>query len=130
MVKCLLNHPQKVCGVRDCRSRGHRADDPDRPGQRHSGTVLIGGERRADLLGRENALRRRLAIERPARGPHADRQLNRAAGTAAKLEVSGSVSLEAVRAIAETGVDYISVGALTKHVRAIDLSMRLDFDHG
>jgi len=56
--------------------------------------------------------------------------LNRAAGTAAKLEVSGSVSLEAVRAIAETGVDYISVGALTKHVRAIDLSMRLDFGHG
>ena len=56
--------------------------------------------------------------------------LNRAAGTAAKLEVSGSVSLEAVRAIAETGVDYISVGALTKHVRAIDLSMRLDFGGG
>jgi nicotinate-nucleotide pyrophosphorylase (carboxylating) len=53
--------------------------------------------------------------------------LNRAQGTVAKLEVSGSVSLEAVRAIAETGVDYISVGALTKHVRAIDLSMRLDF---
>jgi len=56
--------------------------------------------------------------------------LNRAAGTAAKLEVSGSVSLEAVRAIAETGVDYISVGAITKHVRAIDLSMRLDFGGG
>jgi nicotinate-nucleotide pyrophosphorylase (carboxylating) len=53
--------------------------------------------------------------------------LNRAQGTVARLEVSGSVSLEAVRAIAETGVDYISVGALTKHVRAIDLSMRLDF---
>ena len=48
----------------------------------------------------------------------------------AKLEVSGSVSLEAVRAIAETGVDYISVGALTKHVHAIDLSMRLDFGGG
>jgi len=56
--------------------------------------------------------------------------LNRAQGTVAKLEVSGSVSLEAVRAIAETGVDYISVGALTKHVRAIDLSMRLDFGGG
>lgn len=56
--------------------------------------------------------------------------LNRAEGTVAKLEVSGSVSLEAVRAIAETGVDYISVGALTKHVRAIDLSMRLDFGGG
>ena len=44
-----------------------------------------------------------------------------------KLEASGSVSLESVRAIAETGVDYISVGALTKHVRAVDLSMRLEF---
>lgn len=41
------------------------------------------------------------------------------------LEVSGGVSLETVRRYAETGVDFISVGALTKHVRAIDLSMRL-----
>ena len=56
--------------------------------------------------------------------------LTRARGAVVKLEVSGSVSLEAVRAIAETGVDYISVGSLTKHVRAIDLSMRLDFGGG
>jgi len=42
------------------------------------------------------------------------------------LEVSGSVNLERVRAIAQTGVDCISIGALTKHVRAIDLSMRFD----
>ena len=42
------------------------------------------------------------------------------------LEVSGGVGLERVRAIAETGVDFISVGALTKHVRAIDLSMRVE----
>jgi nicotinate-nucleotide pyrophosphorylase (carboxylating) len=55
--------------------------------------------------------------------------LNRSHGAVAKLEVSGSVSLEAVRDIGLTGVDYISVGALTKHVRAIDLSMRLDFGH-
>ncbi len=41
------------------------------------------------------------------------------------LEVSGSVTLERLREIAETGVDFISVGALTKHVRAIDLSMRI-----
>jgi nicotinate-nucleotide pyrophosphorylase (carboxylating) len=41
------------------------------------------------------------------------------------LEVSGSVSLERVRAIADTGVDCISIGALTKHVRAIDYSMKL-----
>ena len=42
------------------------------------------------------------------------------------LEASGNVSLETVRAIAETGVDRISIGALTKDVRALDLSMRLD----
>lgn len=43
----------------------------------------------------------------------------------AKLEASGNVTLENVRNIAETGVDYISVGALTKNLRAVDLSMRL-----
>lgn len=42
----------------------------------------------------------------------------------APLEVSGSVDLARVREIAECGVDYISIGALTKHVHAIDLSMR------
>jgi nicotinate-nucleotide pyrophosphorylase (carboxylating) len=42
----------------------------------------------------------------------------------AVLEASGNVSLETVRAIAETGVDRISVGSLTKDVRALDLSMR------
>lgn len=41
------------------------------------------------------------------------------------LEVSGGVGLDRVRELAETGVDFISVGALTKHVRAIDLSMRV-----
>ena len=40
-----------------------------------------------------------------------------------KLEVSGDVSENNIREIAQTGVDYISVGALTKHVRALDLSM-------
>jgi nicotinate-nucleotide pyrophosphorylase (carboxylating) len=43
----------------------------------------------------------------------------------AKLEVSGNVTQDVIPAIAATGVDYISVGALTKHVKAIDLSMRL-----
>ena len=42
-----------------------------------------------------------------------------------ELEVSGNVTLETIRAIAETGVDYISVGALTKNLRAVDLSMRI-----
>jgi nicotinate-nucleotide pyrophosphorylase (carboxylating) len=41
-----------------------------------------------------------------------------------ELEASGNMSLETVRAVAETGVDFISVGGLTKHVRAVDLSLR------
>lgn len=45
------------------------------------------------------------------------------AGRAA-LENSGNITLDTIREYAETGVDYISVGALTKHVRAMDLSMR------
>lgn len=44
----------------------------------------------------------------------------------ALLEASGNVSLDTVRAIAETGVDRISIGGLTKHIRAVDLSMRFD----
>lgn len=42
----------------------------------------------------------------------------------AKLEASGGVTLDNIRAIAATGVDFISVGALTKDVKAVDLSMR------
>jgi nicotinate-nucleotide pyrophosphorylase (carboxylating) len=53
--------------------------------------------------------------------------LNRAHRRPVLLEASGSVSLETVRTLAETGVDFISVGGLTKHVRAVDLSMRLEF---
>ncbi len=43
----------------------------------------------------------------------------------AVLEISGGVNLETVRALAETGVDRISIGALTKDVKAVDFSMRL-----
>jgi nicotinate-nucleotide pyrophosphorylase (carboxylating) len=53
--------------------------------------------------------------------------LNRRHERPVKIEASGSVSLDTVRAIADTGVDYISVGGITKHVRAVDLSMRLEF---
>ena len=41
-----------------------------------------------------------------------------------ELEASGNMSMETLRTVAETGVDFISVGGLTKHVRAVDLSMR------
>jgi nicotinate-nucleotide pyrophosphorylase (carboxylating) len=41
------------------------------------------------------------------------------------LEASGNIGLDNIRDVAETGVDYISIGALTKHVKAVDLSMRI-----
>lgn len=43
----------------------------------------------------------------------------------ASLEVSGNITLERLAKIGETGVDFVSVGALTKHVRALDLSLRV-----
>jgi len=47
----------------------------------------------------------------------------------ALLEASGNITLDSVRAVAETGVDRISVGSLTKHIRAVDLSMRIDTEY-
>ncbi len=55
------------------------------------------------------------------------RAVRRAAGRCL-LEASGGITLENIRLIAETGVQRISVGALTKDVRAVDLSMRITFD--
>ncbi len=49
----------------------------------------------------------------------------RATSGRAELEASGGMALANVRAVAETGVDYISVGGLTKHVEAVDLSLRV-----
>lgn len=49
----------------------------------------------------------------------------RASGGRTLIEYSGGATLAKVRTIAETGVDRVSIGALTKHVRAVDLSMRL-----
>jgi nicotinate-nucleotide pyrophosphorylase (carboxylating) len=46
----------------------------------------------------------------------------------AELEISGNVDLSTIGEYASTGVDFISVGALTKHVRAVDLSLRLKLD--
>jgi nicotinate-nucleotide pyrophosphorylase (carboxylating) len=46
----------------------------------------------------------------------------------AELEASGDITLQNIREVAETGVDFISIGALTKHVKAIDLSMRINLE--
>jgi nicotinate-nucleotide pyrophosphorylase (carboxylating) len=52
-------------------------------------------------------------------------QINRAHARRARLEASGSITLDNVRSVAQTGVDFISIGSITKHVRAIDLSLRI-----
>jgi nicotinate-nucleotide pyrophosphorylase (carboxylating) len=52
-------------------------------------------------------------------------ELNRASPRPAKIEASGGVNLERLATIAATGVDFISIGALTKHVQAVDMSLRL-----
>jgi nicotinate-nucleotide pyrophosphorylase (carboxylating) len=53
--------------------------------------------------------------------------LNANAAKPLKLEASGGITAATIREIAETGVDFISVGSITKHVRAVDLSMRFEF---
>jgi len=52
--------------------------------------------------------------------------LNKDLGSPAKLEASGGITEATLLDIAQTGVDYISIGALTKDCKAVDLSMRLD----
>ena len=47
------------------------------------------------------------------------------AGGRARLEASGSITLENVRAVAETGVDEISIGALTHSARSLDVSLEV-----
>ena len=51
-------------------------------------------------------------------------RINAASPTPAILEISGGVTLSGLRALAETGVDRISIGTLTKDIQAIDYSMR------
>jgi nicotinate-nucleotide pyrophosphorylase (carboxylating) len=54
-------------------------------------------------------------------------EINRIEGIpVAELEASGDLTLDNIRKVAQTGIDYISVGALTKNIRAINLSMRFD----
>jgi nicotinate-nucleotide pyrophosphorylase (carboxylating) len=63
-------------------------------------------------------------------GMRAGVAMNAAAGKPLKIEASGGIGLDSIREIALTGVDFISVGSITKHVRATDLSMRFDWASG
>jgi nicotinate-nucleotide pyrophosphorylase (carboxylating) len=56
--------------------------------------------------------------------------MNSGAKRRLKLEASGGINLDTIREIALTGVDFISVGSITKHVRAVDLSMRFQWQEG
>lgn len=56
--------------------------------------------------------------------------LNARAKRRLKIEASGGITADTIREIAETGVDFISVGSITKHVRAVDLSMRFEWRTG
>jgi nicotinate-nucleotide pyrophosphorylase (carboxylating) len=53
--------------------------------------------------------------------------LNARAKRRLKIEASGGITADTIREIAQSGVDFISVGSITKHVRAVDLSMRFDW---
>ncbi len=53
--------------------------------------------------------------------------LNVREGRRLKIEASGGITADTIREIAQTGVDFISVGSMTKHVRAVDLSMRFEW---
>jgi nicotinate-nucleotide pyrophosphorylase (carboxylating) len=53
--------------------------------------------------------------------------ISRGSGRPLKLEASGGITRQNIRDIALTGVDYISVGSITKHVQAVDLSMRFEW---
>ena len=53
--------------------------------------------------------------------------MNAGAKRRLKIEASGGITTDTIREIALTGVDFISVGSITKHVRAVDLSMRFEW---
>jgi nicotinate-nucleotide pyrophosphorylase (carboxylating) len=71
-----------------------------------------------------------LLDEFPLEGMREAVAINRGSPHPLKLEASGSVTKETIRAIALTGVDFVSVGSITKHVRAVDLSMRFEWGGG
>jgi nicotinate-nucleotide pyrophosphorylase (carboxylating) len=56
--------------------------------------------------------------------------MNAGAKRRLKIEASGGITAETIREVALTGVDFISVGSITKHVRAVDLSMRFEWRDG
>ncbi len=111
------NHIAAAGGVREVLEQAFRIIPPGVPIQIEVETLAqldeaLNAGARLILLDNFSLTDMRLAVERTAKR--------------AELEASGGITLENIRRVAETGVDRISVGALTKDVQAIDLSMRFE----
>jgi len=113
------NHVRAAGGIAPA-VRAARRQQPDLP-------LIVEVEDLAQLQEALAAGCERILIDdfEPAMRREAVRISAAAPGPRIPLEVSGSVDLAGLRAIAEDGVDFISIGALTKHVSAVDLSLKL-----
>ena len=109
--------PHCRCGRRQRRAAGRAAGGRARAVHRDRGETL---EQLREALGRG---RKNGAAGQHAPCPCCTRRCE--STRAAPSEISGGVTLEGLRALAETGVDRISIGTLTKDVKATDFSMRL-----
>lgn len=110
----------RACGGIDAAIQSARHNSPDKPVEvevQNLAELRSAIEAKADIVMLDNFS---LALTREAVTLNAG---------ALKLEASGNVDKETLINIAETGVDYISIGALTKHCRAIDFSMLFDTTH-
>ena len=116
------NHVKTAGGIREALQRAATAGD--------GVSIEIEVESHAELLEALDAGATRVLLDNFS--PEELRQAvatNRAYGyLAAELEASGNVTLDTIRDIAATGVDYVSCGALTKNVDAVDLSMLFRID--
>ena len=110
------NHISAACGIAEAVTAA-RNIAPDKP-------VEVEVENKAELEQALTAGADRIMLDNFTLAALRD-AVSLTAGRA-ELEASGNVTDETLVAIAETGVDFISIGALTKHVRALDLSMRID----
>ncbi len=119
------NHAALAGGIGEAVRRA-RAAQPDMPVEvevRDAGEVQEGLVARADRLLLDNMELAGLRSAVAARD-----EAERESGHRAELEASGGISLTTVGAISETGVDFISVGALTHSAPALDLSLLLELD--
>jgi nicotinate-nucleotide pyrophosphorylase (carboxylating) len=119
------NHAVLAGGVGEAASRALAAAPGLAPGTGRDGVAVeVECATLADVEAALAAGVRRILLDNMT--PEELRQAARLADARAELEASGGITLESVRAVAETGVDYISVGALTHSAPALDVSLLLD----